>query len=355
MGRQVFISHSSVDKEIVSLFVDKILVAGCGISQSDIMFTSCEDMGIENGVDIPSDIKDGIKNCSLFIMMVSDNYRSSEVCLNEMGAAWITDSLKKCILLLPGVGFDKIGWLMSLKKADKLEDEEGLNHFHDFLVSFLGLSLMTGTWNKNRNEFLGQIQRLLADKSAVLQDATEEDKEDEEDLDLLTIRERFEKHLTAYVQSLAILTDSLNHYTDELTANTQKLTRYNENPKAFNASQVRGIFSAMAKETHHLSDINDEQTPQLKRHFDGFIKYGILLQRIDIAAETKKENEKEVRDLIDSIKDAHSEITVFKDSLDGMPDLDKSFTKAKNRLKKTLIALSSTLSFCVGRANEFLV
>ena len=287
MGKKVFISHSSADKEIVSLFVDKILVAGCGIRQEDIMLTSCEDMGVENGEDIPSAIKQGILESRLFLMMVSEDYRKSEVCMNEMGAAWITESLKKCILLLPGVSFDKIGWLMSMNKADHLDQEAGLDHFHDQLIPLLGLPLKTSTWIKYRSEFLQAIKAMSAPLAV-----EEEPQEEEEDLDLLTIRERFENHTSAYVDCLHILTDTLGHYTDQLQTNSNKLNRVNTNPNTFNTGQVRGILTVMAKETNQLADIQDIQNPLLKRHFDGFIKYAILLQGSDVEPQTKRRTRK---------------------------------------------------------------
>lgn len=355
MDNKVFISHSSLDKEIVSLFIDKILVAGCGLRQADIMYTSCEDMGVGNGEDIPLAIKQGIQGCQLFLMMVSENYRKSEVCMNEMGAAWITDSIKKrCILLLPGVGFDRIGWLMSLNKANKLDEEDGLDSFHDSIITTFDLPLKTGTWNKNRREFLSALQGMAADTSAVPEPQAVED-ENEDDLDLLTIRERFESHNAAYVESLGVLAASMHSYSEQLSIHTQKLNRYNENPQSYNSTQVRGLFTALAKETNKLADIQNELNPIMRRHFDGFIKYAILLQEEDVDAEIKRKNGEEVNELIGSIKGAYSEISNFKDSMGGFPNLDKSFTKSKNRLKKSLEDLLATLSFCIGRANEFLV
>ena len=117
--KKIFISHALKDKEIVSLFVDKILVLGSGVSLEDIVFTSREDTGVINGEDIPEAIKSGLKESALFFMMVSEAYKDSEVCLNEMGAAWVMDDLSRKIILLPNTGFEKIGWLMSLKKGTK--------------------------------------------------------------------------------------------------------------------------------------------------------------------------------------------------------------------------------------------
>lgn len=355
MSKSVFISHSSLDEEIVSSFIENILVAGCGLRQEDIMYTSCEDMGVDNGEDIPMAIKKGIQECQLFLMMVSEHYRSSEVCMNEMGAAWITDTIKKrCILLLPDVDFDKMGWLMSLSKANKLNEEYGLNRFHDIIVPLLDLPLMTGTWNKYRSKFLSSLQNLSPHPAAGPAMQIEKE-ENEDELDLLTIRERFESHNSAYIESLGVLTASLTSYTEQIKAYTQRLHQYSENPQSFNASQVRGIFTVLARETNKVADIQNEQTPIMRHHFDGFIKYAMLLQGADVDSTTKKNNEEEINELIMSIKGAYLEMSQLKESLDDMPNLDNIFTKSKNRLKKSLDDLLATLSYCVGRANEFLI
>ena len=72
--------------------------------------------------------------------MISSNYKSSEVCLNEMGAAWALG--KKCVsVLLPETGFDNLGWLMSFEKAIRLNDKEGLTALCQTLASILSIDL----------------------------------------------------------------------------------------------------------------------------------------------------------------------------------------------------------------------
>ena len=53
--------------------------------------------------------------------MISSNYKKSEICLNEMGAAWALD--KRIIpIVFPDVDFESIGWLLIAKKGFKLND-----------------------------------------------------------------------------------------------------------------------------------------------------------------------------------------------------------------------------------------
>jgi hypothetical protein len=49
---------------------------------------------------------------TIFIQYVSKNYKESEVCLNEMGAAWIKLSKRNIIVLkAPDIKFNEIGFL----------------------------------------------------------------------------------------------------------------------------------------------------------------------------------------------------------------------------------------------------
>ena len=119
----VFISHSSVDKSTIDSFIDNVLVMGLGLSKNEIAYTSNEVYGVAPGDDISRYIKENIEAAEVVLLMISDNYKQSEVCLNEMGAAWALD--KPFIsILLPNTGYDKLGWLTNLQKAVRMENRE---------------------------------------------------------------------------------------------------------------------------------------------------------------------------------------------------------------------------------------
>jgi len=137
---KVFISHSSVDKAIIKQFVEKVLCLGLGLDNKDIAFTSEESFGVEPGDDIANYIKENIIGASVVLVMISKNYKSSEVCLNEMGAAWAHK--KKCIsVVLPDAGFDQLGWLTSLEKAVSLRDKNQLLNLCQTIANNLGIDL----------------------------------------------------------------------------------------------------------------------------------------------------------------------------------------------------------------------
>ena len=152
---KVFISHSSEDKNLIDDFVDKVLRLSCGLNTTDIIYTSRQTTGVELGDNIPEYIKTNLQTCSLVLFMISPNYRKSEVCLNEMGAAWALNK-KTISILLPGVSFNSLGWLTSLDKAIKIDDPEGL----DKLASTLCRKNIDITdWNRQKELFINTCSK----------------------------------------------------------------------------------------------------------------------------------------------------------------------------------------------------
>jgi hypothetical protein len=337
----------------VSLFVDKILIAGYGLQQEDIFYTSREDTGVANGRNIPQEIKAMLSECSLYFLMISDNYRKSEVCLNEMGAAWMVDESKIRIIMLPNTGFDKIGWILKLNKASDSLNEDHLDNIRDMLIDSFGQKNKTGTWNANKKAFLKEIEAVELEKVDVV--SKEVVVENDEELDILTLREKFDENISGHNASLRILTGALTNYNKKIQTGTKQLKTYNTNPAAFSTTQVRGIFTRLAKDTNEMADINEEQTPLLRDHFDLAVKYGLLLQGKDVDPETKEDNKNQFRTLLKTIRSTREQLNSYKESLDDFVDLDRYFTKAKNRLKKTLEEQIKAFSFCITRGEEFLL
>lgn len=161
---KIFISHYSEDKDIVDLFKNIILNAGLGISDNDIAYTSAPETGVPTGGNIPQYIKENIANSDFVFFMISDNYRKSEVCLNEMGAAWALDKNIKPILLYD-IPFNSVGWLYNKNLCAKIDDSERLDTLRDEMIN-LGSIARTSVWNRNKKDFLSKINngRLIYNK-----------------------------------------------------------------------------------------------------------------------------------------------------------------------------------------------
>ncbi|MBQ0088683.1 MAG: TIR domain-containing protein [Prevotellaceae bacterium] len=150
----VFISHSSKDKEIVKLFVDNILKKGLALKDENIIFTSYEATGITPGDNIPNYIKTHIKDANIVLAMISDNYKASEVCMNEVGAAWALDKVPVQVLL-PNAKIESLGWLINLDKAARLDDNESLDSLEEVICEQMKISIPTAKhWNPCTRDFL---------------------------------------------------------------------------------------------------------------------------------------------------------------------------------------------------------
>lgn len=149
---KIFISHSSKDQKIITAFVDKILKLGCGLSDSQIFCTSIQGLGIENGTDFRKHIKDNLKDATHVFIMISDNYKKSEVCINEMGAAWAREDCEIVQLLFPDLGFDKLGVLTNPLQAGKLNDSSELDLLHEKIGNDSGIKI--SRWNQYKKDFI---------------------------------------------------------------------------------------------------------------------------------------------------------------------------------------------------------
>lgn len=158
--KKIFISHSSKDKAIVQLFVDDILQLGIGLKPEQIFCTSIEDMSIKNGEDIRKHIHNNIKNADYSFLLISKNYKESEICLNEMGAVWAYDNNVK-LYLLPDANFKNIGWLCDTRIAERIDSSISLDALHEQLQRYYSLQNTSITsWSRHREKFLQDIKQI---------------------------------------------------------------------------------------------------------------------------------------------------------------------------------------------------
>ncbi|MBO5592137.1 MAG: toll/interleukin-1 receptor domain-containing protein [Prevotella sp.] len=137
---KIFISHSSKDKELISSFIENILILGLGLNKDDIAFTSHEIYGVKPGDKINQYIKDNIASAEVVLFMISNNYKESEVCLNEMGATWALD--KSFIsVLLPYAGFEKLGWLTLYEKGIQIYEKDDVVSLCQKISEFLHIDV----------------------------------------------------------------------------------------------------------------------------------------------------------------------------------------------------------------------
>lgn len=161
----IFISHSSKDKTLIDKFVEKILILGCGIKDNQIFCSSIEGLGIKNGEDFRNHIREKLKNSNLSFIMISENYKKSEVCLNEMGASWAQDELKIKQFLFPNLDFSSLGLLLNVQQASKIDNSADLDILFEELAVREDSRNNIARWNKHKSDFLINTKEYLHEQS----------------------------------------------------------------------------------------------------------------------------------------------------------------------------------------------
>ena len=162
---KVFISHSTSDKQYVDLLIG--LLRNINLSDDYIFCTSNPGNDIPIDKKINDNIKEQFLNYSLYVLIVhSENYYKSPICLNEMGATWIMDC--DCTsILLPGFDYKRMtGVINNDTIAIKLDnnDEEikdKLNELYCKIKEKFNVPPISDVnWEKYRNDFIEKNKEL---------------------------------------------------------------------------------------------------------------------------------------------------------------------------------------------------
>ena len=170
----IFISHASADGKIIREFIDNILISGLGLVDENIICTSFSWTTVKPGSSIPDYIKDNIAKASVVLSMVSKAYKRSEVCQNEVGAAWALNN-EPISVVLPDSDYKEIGWLFNLEKAIKIDDQDSLNLLQETLCNRLGLTLKSSLhWSPYVKKFLNSIKNVSGGDDSMEKEAEED-------------------------------------------------------------------------------------------------------------------------------------------------------------------------------------
>lgn len=155
---KIFISHSSQDIKYVKLFVEHILQLGLDIPSECIFCSSIEGQGIISGKYIPDTLKSEIKRSGIALLFISKSYRASEICLNEIGAAWISLRKESVIpLLLPDTDFTELGILNLNRLGIRILKREGILKLIQDCKDKLNPNYNLERLNKKIDSFLSEV------------------------------------------------------------------------------------------------------------------------------------------------------------------------------------------------------
>lgn len=353
--KRIFISHASKDKELINKFVDSIILLGMGVDSNIIAYTSREDTGVPPGESIPQFIQDNIACADIVLLMISDNYKSSEVCLNEMGAAW---ALNKYIvqILLPNTSFDKLGWLCSLDKALEIDNIESMDGLCEVFSDRLDIGIKLSVWNRNKAAFISHCKSLSTSllPSIIESNVMEIEDSSIEELGFLDYRELLEEESSIVSSICLTLAEAISKHNDKLNTNTQKLEAIN--PSYPNISQVKGIMTSTAKGMDNLSTIFEEKTPLLQSSFFKMVDYGVKMKSLTDAnsEENMQEEYDSINELLKSLSVAKTGSMSFKDAVDALPKIEQTINKSRKRLSKNLSSIIEVLDDCISKGQELL-
>lgn len=161
--KSIFISHASKDKEIVDAFIDLILHGALSVPIDKIFCVSTDGTKIKSGTDWRDSINQSLLSAKVNFLIITPNYKESEVCLNEMGAAWVTSATVLPLIVEP-INYKTVGIIQEPKQIEKLLDEKSLDRIKDIIQEKLKISpalVKSDRWTVKKKEFLIKVKKYI--------------------------------------------------------------------------------------------------------------------------------------------------------------------------------------------------
>ena len=349
---KLFLSHSSKDKIIVDLFKTVLLNVGLGIADEDIAYTSAVETGVQIGGSIPQFIKSNIGDSDFVFLFISENYRRSEVCLNEMGAAWALDKNVKPLLIHDNMPFDSVGWLYHMNLCARLSDSDMLDELRDEFLEMCAVQTKTVVWNRQKAEFIARLKQLNSEKIDERSEVSVQTNTQCE-LGLLDYRELFDEQNAEFINLMGRITNSLNTLVPQLRTRTRQLTSVSNG--TLNTRQAKGIMKALAEDYDRFSTVLEECIPIANDKYNTLIDSVKLIQEsASLNEEVKNSNRQAYHSLFEQLIEARKAQAGMHDSLIGIPDMEKAQIKSKRRAVTAMDSLIQALDSWIARTSDLL-
>jgi len=165
---KVFISHREKDAAQVAAVVELLHAIGIprptvGNAEKSIFCTSHPATYIDNGARNLDEIRNQFNSPdhTFYILWYTDNYFTSQACLNEAGAIWAMNK-KYQEILAPDFESTKIGGLMDKQPVwFRANNKYRLNTFKQQIDTMFSLDPLTpNAWEEARDTFIAKIEML---------------------------------------------------------------------------------------------------------------------------------------------------------------------------------------------------
>lgn len=160
----IFISHATKDKEIIDAFVDIILHGALSVPIDKIFCISTDGTKIKSGSDWRDSINESLMSAKVNFLIISPNYKESEVCLNEMGAAWVTSATVLPLIIDP-INYKTVGVIQEPNQIEKLLDEKSLDRIKDVVQEKLEIPsalIKSDRWTAKKKEFILRVKKYIS-------------------------------------------------------------------------------------------------------------------------------------------------------------------------------------------------
>ena len=98
-----------------------------------------------------------MKECDYILFFISENYNKSDVCKNEMGAAWALEGKRKLPFILPDISFNQLGFLNVVKQGASITDRVKLDELYQELCNNYDMQPNWLAFNKAKEDFVNLI------------------------------------------------------------------------------------------------------------------------------------------------------------------------------------------------------
>ena len=337
--KKIFISHSSKDKQIVDIFVDKLLHLGLQIDPNDVAYTSREETGVGTGEDIRKFIKENISTCDF---------------------VFFTDRTV-IPLVFPNLSFDSIGWLYNVRKGLLLNDPDALDSIFDDITEKYSYKPRINTWNRNKNEFILFINNLnsqstspilISDITVNNSDIIEVNAEEVEDLDIFDIRENFDSKCREFNELMNNLSIQQNEFNDRMPKHVEQLNAVGATK---NMKKIRIAIMAVANDMDDIATLYDESAPKIITIFGEIIDWGVKLQQYDLGdnnEQIKAENREALHSLVIAVLTGKNALINGRNELTKIIGIEKHQKRAQRRLTESYTKIIEAFEKCTIKAND---
>lgn len=162
-AKKIFISHATDDSTIIKSFINEILIMGCGFKSNDI-FCTLDHTSIRIGDYFRDKIISNMKCCDFVFCFISEKYRISEVCQNELGAAWAMSLDEKRVLpfKFPNLSFDEMGFLNVVKQGADITDKSMLDELYIELCKYYEIEQDWKNYNQRTTDFIDIVNKAMS-------------------------------------------------------------------------------------------------------------------------------------------------------------------------------------------------